>query len=155
MVQTVKHLLKNSKDPYMAMLTYRSTSLPLCGRSPAELSMGRLVQTCVPIADSKLIPQWTYIVKSDATYKLKQDNFDKRCRTKNLPVIPDDTPVWVDPDHDLVSGKVVTSAETPRSYLVETSTGQIQRNRVQLRVIPQGSNDGLPDEPEEPYRIMT
>ena len=39
MVQTVKHLLKNSKDPYMVLLTYRSTPLPWCGRSLTELSM--------------------------------------------------------------------------------------------------------------------
>ena len=59
--------------------------------------------------------------KSDATYKLKQkDNFDKRHRTKDLPMIPDDTPVWVDSDNGPVSGRVVTSAGTPRSYLVDS-----------------------------------
>ena len=162
MVQTVKHLLKNSKDPYMAMLTYRSTPLPWCGRSPAELSMGRQIRTCVPTADCKLIPQWTYLAefqKSDATYKLKQkDNFDKRHRTKDLPMIPDDTPVWIDSDNGPVSGRVVTSAETPRSYLVETPSGQLQRNRIQLRVVPQESNAGFHEElsePEEPHRMMT
>ena len=40
-VKTVKKLLKLSKDPYLALLNYRSTPLPWCGRSPGELLMGR------------------------------------------------------------------------------------------------------------------
>ena len=40
-VQTVKNLLKDAGDPYLALLTYWSTPLPWCGLSPAELLMGR------------------------------------------------------------------------------------------------------------------
>ena len=36
-VQTAKNLLKGSKDPHMSLLSYRSTPLPWCGLSPAEL----------------------------------------------------------------------------------------------------------------------
>ena len=124
--------------------------------------MGRQICTCVPMAGSKLISQWNYLtgfLKFDATYKMKQkDNFDKHHRTKDLPVMPDDTPVWVETDIGPISGRVVTSAETPRSYLVETPTGQLQRNRIQLRVVPEDSSNRQPEEqlePEEPHRIMT
>ena len=65
-------------------------------------------------------------------------------------MIPDDTPVWVNSDNGPVSGRVVTSAGTPRSYLVETPSGQLQRNRIQLRVVPEELS-----EPEEPHRMMT
>ena len=72
----------------------------------------------VLMAHSKLIPQWNYFTefqKSDATHKMKQKaKFDKRHRTKDLPVIPDDTTVWVETDNGPISGRVVTSAETPR-----------------------------------------
>ena len=53
---------------------------------------------------------------------------------------------------------MVTSAETPKPYLVETPSGQLQRNRIQLRVVPQESNAGFPEElsePEKPHQIMT
>ena len=40
-VQTVKNLLKDAGDPYLALLAYRSTPLPWCGLSPAELLMGK------------------------------------------------------------------------------------------------------------------
>ena len=42
-VQTAKRLLKNSKDQHMALLSYRSTPLPWCGLSPAQLLMGRQI----------------------------------------------------------------------------------------------------------------
>ena len=42
-VRTVKGLLKQSADPYMALLSYRATPLPFCGLSPAELLMGRRI----------------------------------------------------------------------------------------------------------------
>ena len=44
-VQTVKRLLKRSKDPYMALLSYRATPLPWCNLSPTELLMGRRIRT--------------------------------------------------------------------------------------------------------------
>ena len=40
-VKTVKQMLKQSGDPYLALLNYRATPLPWCKRSPAELLMGR------------------------------------------------------------------------------------------------------------------
>ena len=40
-VKTVKSLLKNAEDPYIALLSYRATPLPWCGKSPAQLLMGR------------------------------------------------------------------------------------------------------------------
>lgn len=39
-VKTAKNLLEKSADPHMALLSYRTTPLPWCGRSPAELLMG-------------------------------------------------------------------------------------------------------------------
>ena len=45
-VKQVKHLLKRADDPFLALLSYRSTPMPWCGKSPAELLMGRIsVQT--------------------------------------------------------------------------------------------------------------
>jgi len=113
-------------------------------------------------ADCMLIPLWTYLaefLKFDKTYKSKQkDNFDKSRRMKDLLVIPDDTPVWVDSDNGPVLGRVNTSAKTPRVYLVETPSGQLQRNRIHLGAVPQQPSTGFTEdqsEPKEPRQIMT
>ena len=60
-VKAVKQLLNRSTDPYMAMLTYRSTPLPWCGFSPAELLMGRRICTDVPQVSKNFVPQWPYL----------------------------------------------------------------------------------------------
>ena len=51
-VKTVKRLLK-SEDPYLALLSYRSTPLKI-GFSPAELLMGRNLRTTLPTTDRQL-----------------------------------------------------------------------------------------------------
>ncbi len=59
----LRQLLEKSSDPFMALLSYRSTPLPWCGLSPAELSMGRKVRTNVPQTNKYLIPKWSYLAE--------------------------------------------------------------------------------------------
>ena len=60
-VKTVKKLIADSPDPHLALLSYRSTPLPWCELSPAELLMGRRLQTDVPQTKTQLIPNWPHI----------------------------------------------------------------------------------------------
>ena len=48
-VRTVKSLLKECTDPHLALLLYRTTPLPFCNYSPAQLLMGRRLRSPVPI----------------------------------------------------------------------------------------------------------
>ena len=162
-VQTVKNLLKKSSDPYQSLLSYRSTPLTWCDLSPAELSMGRRLRTSLPQTDKLLIPQWPFLTKfreQDRALKEKQkENFDSRHRTRELTPIPDDTEVWIVSEDQRVPGRVVSPADRPRSYVVETPTGQVERNRSQLQVLPNTSEteNESPNvsPPEQPRRIMT
>ena len=51
-VQTVKRLLQDADDPFMALLNYRSTPFPWCGLSPSELLYGRHLRTTLPQLDT-------------------------------------------------------------------------------------------------------
>ena len=150
-VQTVKRLLKRSSDPFSALLSYRATPLPWCNLSPAELLMGRRLRTTVPQTDKALVPRWSFLPefkRLNREFKEQQKrNFDRSHRVCELPPIPDDQDVWISTEGEPKPGTVVSSAATPRAYVVETPTGNVQRNRSQLRVIPSSSDNGRGQEP--------
>ena len=139
-VKTVKQLLERSDDPFTALLSYQATPLPWCGFSPAELSMGRKVRSTVPQVKKHLTPGWSYLEEfkeKNAQFKDKQKgNFDRRHCTRDTPEIPDDTEVWVNSGRESVRGRVVTTSDTPRFYVVSTPTGDVRRNRSHLTVVP-------------------
>ena len=124
--------------------------------------MGRRLRTLLPQTDDYLIPQWSYLPefrRRNKTFKERQkEDFDRYHRARELPEIPDDTEVLIETDGDTTPGRVRSSAETPRSYVVETQSGLLQRNRHHLKQIPNGSDPQAKSqisEPKEPNIIMT
>lgn len=96
-VKTVKGLFKDAPDPYIALLSYRTTPLAFCKLSPAELLMGRQIRTDVPQLPSTLVPKWPFLKQfqsRDADYKQQQsEHYNCRHKTRDLDVLPDDTGV--------------------------------------------------------------
>ena len=140
MVQTVKNLLKEADDPYMALMSYRATPLPWCDLSPTELLMGRRIRMLIPQVSKQFGPGWTYIPdfkKKDAEFKQKQnENYVERHRVRELPEIPEETSVWIRSNLGAAPGTIASPAETLRSYIVDTPSGHIRRNRNHLTVVP-------------------
>ena len=135
----MKNLLKNAED--LAVLNYRATPHPWCKLSPAELSMGQHIRTLVPITDDYLIPTWSYLQrfqKINSQFKEKQKkDFDCYHGVHSLPPISDDTDVWINCDDGRqMPGKILSTAQSPRSYVVQTSSGQLRRNRSNIKVMP-------------------
>ena len=157
MVKTVKRLLSQSSDHYLTLLSYRTAPLPWCGKSPCELLMGHRLRSNLPQTQELLIPQWPYLQpvrKSEKEFKLKQKKaYDKRHRVTAVLSLSDDTPVWVRNRNSLLTGKVLTQASTPPSYLVETPSGILRRNRLHLGVVPddQTTSDISGSEPENTH----
>ena len=161
-VQTVKRLLKRSDDPYMALLTYRSTPLQWCNFSPAELLMGRRLRTTLPILKEQLIPPWPYLdefQELNEQYKQRQkQDYDRRHCTHPLPPIPDNTEVWITSGSSPSSGRVTAHASAPRSYIVDTPQGEMRRNRLHLNVVPNGdplTNSRADTSQESSHRPVT
>jgi len=148
-VQTIKNLLKKSHDPYLALLSYRSTPLQN-GYSPAELFMGRKLRTTVPILPNNLVPNWDFLDnfrKTENELKLKQKVcHDKRHRVFDLPTLSPHDYVYVNDDYNnRRKGIIVKSNNAPRSYVVKTDTNVITRNRKHLTAIPSPQSDIVPD----------
>ena len=124
--------------------------------------MGIKLRTSVPQTDKVLVPRWLYLEnfrEMDKRYKEKQkENFDARHRVEDLPPIPDETEVWVATDNKPVRGAVNSLADRPRSYVVYTPTGQVERNRSHFTIVPGTDNEADQQSPVEiatPHGIMT
>ena len=114
----------------MVLLVYRTTPLPWCAQSPAELLMGRRLRANIPVQTSQLIPDFR---RKNASFKERQKrDFDSHHAVRNRPSITSDTPVWITSGDDPVPGRVVSPANTPRSYVVDTPSGLVRRNRQHL-----------------------
>ena len=91
-VKTAKGLLEHSSDPHMALLSYRTTPLPWCGLSPAELLMGRRLRTDVPEVKGQHIPNWPHVTDFktlEQKFKASQKHgYDRRHRVRELPDLP-------------------------------------------------------------------
>ena len=152
-VQAVKRLLRKADDPHIALLSYRATQLPWCGRSPAELLMGRNIRSTLPQARGSLAPQWPYLGEfrqANEKFKRQQkEDYDRCHRARGLPDIPDNTEVWVTTNRHNAPGRILTTANTPRSYIVETPSGEIRRNRHQLNVRPPQDNGNISSPPAD------
>ena len=139
-VQTVKNILKQSQDPFMGLLSYRSTPMPWCGLSPAELCMGRRIRTSVPQVTTQLVPTWNFLTdfrRNNEDFKGKQKkNYDSRHGVCERSCIPNDTEVWIQSESEPLPGTIAAPASTPRSYAVATQAGLLRRNTSHLSVVP-------------------
>ena len=132
-VQTVKELLEKNDDPHKALLAYRSTPLEN-GYSPAELLFSRRIRGTVPILPDKLnpsVPDSTSLRTKEVHLRDRQKrNFDNRHRVVERADLEPGSHVFV--KDFKTTGKVVSKAHTPRSYVVETPSGEVRRNRRHL-----------------------
>ena len=62
-IQTIKELPQDSPDPYLALLSFKTTPILWCSFSPAELLMGRQLRTAITTPKNQLILQWSYLQK--------------------------------------------------------------------------------------------
>lgn len=133
-VRTVKSLWKKDTDHVRALLAYRATPLEH-GFSPAQLLMGRNLRTSLPQPSSKLDPNWPELQafrRKDEEERRKQAaHYNLHHRSRTLPELTSGQKVWIPTEE--ASGTLLRTANTPRSYLVETDRGILRRNRIHLR----------------------
>ena len=139
-VKIIKRALKKSEDPYKALQSYRATPLSN-GFSPAELLMGRRIQTSVPIATSKLYPKIpnrnVLLEREECRRSQQKQTYDRRHNTRELPELNIGDKVWV---VDLRrTGVIKCKHKIPRSYII-TDKREIRRNRFHL--VPLPNEDG-------------
>ena len=115
-MKTVKSLLKDCSDPHLALLSYRSTPLPFCDYSPAQLLMGQRLHSPIPTLKEAPAPNWpdlNMFQEVDEQYKLKlKKQYDRRHRVLELPVLDDQGPVYISTGRStsVIPGSVIRGA---------------------------------------------
>ena len=135
-VQTVKNIMKKSKDAgedhYIGLLAYRTTPLE-CGKSPAELLMGRRVRSNLPISNKLLkIGGSKRVRKLKERSRNRQKFYHDRTARELSPLRTGDSVRIHNGKMWSLEGRV-RDCVAPRSYVVETSAGsEYRRNRRDL-----------------------
>ena len=135
MFQTMKKLLKNAEDPHLAVLSYCATPHPWW-----KLIINGTTHTYVHWCQYQMITLFPLghifqdSINSQFREKQKLD-FDCHHGVHSLPPISNDTDVWINLDDGRqILGKIVSIAQSPRSYVVQTSSGQFVGTEVILRL---------------------
>ncbi|XP_037503176.2 uncharacterized protein LOC119377970 [Rhipicephalus sanguineus] len=135
MVRTVKEIFKKSPDWPLALLAYRNAP-GLTGYSPAQLLMGRSLRTRLPVPMAALLPEPPNVAdfhwRNTAQQRHQRQDFYRRHAAQDLWPLEEGERVWI---HD--AGPVLSPAQRPRSYVVQTDAGALIRNRRHL--VPQQS----------------
>ncbi len=109
-------------------MAYRAAPLAN-GYSPTELLMGRKIRTPVPVIPSKLNPgcaDMDNLKRTELRYRQNCDRImTEDTEHRDLPYLRPGDHVWVKDTVD--RGTVVSTAGTPRSYIIETPGGTLRR----------------------------
>lgn len=162
-IQTTKQIfrksLADSKDPYLALLLYRTTPVQGSDYSPAELLMNRKLSTTLPSIGTETVVNFKNYFKR---LREGKDNMKRLTNhRKTLPEIIPGTRVLVQNGTRCWEPAVVVKLEEnkPRSYVLKTTNGSlITRNRVHLRINHNTQNivsadDCFPDIPILPNTV--
>ena len=137
-VCTMNKLLQGANDPYLALLSYRTTPLPWCNLTPSELLMGRQLKTDVPQTKDHYILKWPHIKNLKELYQqyreVQSKHYNRCHRVRTLPSLPEDIAVRVQNGNCQEPGSILQPAGTPRSYIVSMPRGEVRRNRMHLRL---------------------
>ena len=141
-VQTLKVLLKKSlasnSDPYLALMSYRSTPLKN-GYSPAELFFNRRIKTTLPILPEQLdskVPDMNKLRKFEDKNRRYYKNYTDRKRgARPLAEVSSGKKVFLKKEkRECV---VQEKFSTPRSYILKGPDDEIlRRNRRAFVTIP-------------------
>ena len=142
-VKTVKRLMTRAKiakkDAYLSLLDLRNTPTQGMTTSPMERLMSRKAKTLLPMKEELLEPRLNHETSSQERKHLKErQSWYYNSNAKDLPPLNAGDFVRVQPEGKGQQWRRATvvcqNEQKPRSYTVETETGQtLERNRRHLK----------------------
>ena len=109
--------------------------------------LGRKLQTGLPVYPSQLIPKWPDLQivrqRDEADQQQQQVDYNRRHAARHLPKLADGDRVFIRDTNMTREGVVQRSTDMPRSYIVDTPSGPLRRNRRCLVKNPSGDGNLL------------
>ena len=136
-VGIIKCMLKKAeedgRDPYVALLEYRTTPVSGLPYSPAQMAMSRQLRTKLPVHHNTLKPSVVY-AKSEHSNRqsLYKSQYDKS--SKPLGELQPGDIIRHNHNGRWEPAIVKRRAEAPRSYIIQHSGGELRRNRKHLMI---------------------
>ena len=156
MVQTVENILKKcdeeGEDPYLGLLSYRTTPVSSNLKSPAELLNNRKFRTTLPMSKRVSVSDTTSKTKEELyqRQKLQAFYYNKTAGPTLQPFQPGQ-PINIYDHHTQrwERGTVVRPAKETRSFIVKNdrTEGVYRRTRSQLKPRPELRDDSTKEPP--------
>ena len=120
--------------------------------------MGRHTRISMPQTLEHLKTHWKYLqgfTEVDKTFKARhKENHNKRHKVVELPDLLDACCCRLDQHQETTSRNGGNQHSSPRSYIVDSPTGKVRRNRSQLKLLPPSTLlDGEQESNSQPERI--
>ena len=134
-MQTIKKLLtkciQDGSDPFLALLQLRTTPIDSRTPSPNELLQNRRLHTTLPVNIRP--PPNSEAIRASLQSIQRFSHHDAHAK-EMIDLIPRQ-PVWMHDPHTRTwyEGGIVSKADTPRSYIVQTKSDRVRKNRIHLK----------------------
>ena len=143
--QTVKQFLKKAADSesdiYQSLLAYRQTPVTELPYSPLEMLFSSSIRGPLPCTDETLRSQ---VLEAQELMLRRQDEqkevHNRKARDLKTLVNMDRVLVRTGNEPHWTEGKILAEASQPRSYIVDTGSNQLRRNRTHLKSVPHNGN---------------
>ena len=137
-IQSIKLLLKKAeqthKEPQLALLEYRNTPVTGLEYSPAQLLMGRVLRSKLPVTEEVLRPKIPVGVRESLKRNQERQKYFYDSTARPLRPLEEGDPVWFESTEGWSPAVVTRKCDQPRTYRVVTSSGRVyRRNRRRIR----------------------
>ena len=132
-IQTLKNIMEKSNDPYLGLLSHRTTPLSF-GISPGELLMNRKLSTTLPdFQQYQILTKEKHELYRKQMEKRKIDEkiYHNNKFSKQKKFIDEGDNVYIK-DLDRMSTLLKISNDNDRTYIVETDRSIVRRNIIEL-----------------------
>ena len=140
-MQFLKKAVDSESDIYQSLLAYRQTPVTRLSYSPSEMLFSRGIRGPLPCTDETLRPQ---VLEARELMLQRQDKrkevHDRKARDLKTLVNMDRVLVRTGNEPHWTEGKILAEASQPRSYIVDTGSNQLRRNRTHLKSVPHNGN---------------